>query len=132
MNNLVDDNTWSDYKKWIKTNTKQYSDIIVIGSGGNINKILKESKKGVSQSIPYSFIQKFYNKISKLTYEERITKLGFNPDRSDVIVPATRILLKSMQYAKSKSVIVPRVGLADGIIRKLNNTNSFGYDFNDL
>jgi len=132
LNNLVDDNTWSDYKKWIKTNTKQYSDIVVIGSGGNINKILKESKKGVSQSIPYSFIQKFYNKISKLTYEERITKLGFNPDRSDVIVPATRILLKSMQYAKSKSVIVPRVGLADGIIRKLNNIDSFGYDFNDL
>ena len=47
-------------------------------------------------------------------------------------MPATKLLLKSMQYAKSKEVIVPRIGLADGIIRKLNNVDSFGDDFNDL
>jgi len=29
-------------------------------------------------------------------------------------------------------VIVPRIGLADGIIRKLNNADSFGDDLNDL
>ena len=132
LNDLVKKKTWTDYKKWIKTNTKEFNNIIIIGSGGNINKILKESKKGINQSISYSFIEKFYKKISNLSYEERITKLGFNADRSDVIVPATKLLLKSMQYAKSKEVIVPRIGLADGIIRKLNNVDSFGDDFNDL
>jgi hypothetical protein len=37
-----------------------------------------------------------------------------------------------MQYAKSKEVIVPRIGLADGIIRKLNNEDSYGDDLNNL
>jgi exopolyphosphatase / guanosine-5'-triphosphate,3'-diphosphate pyrophosphatase len=132
LNDLVKKKTWTDYKKWIKTNTKEFNNIIIIGSGGNINKILKESKKAINQSISYSFIEKFYKKISNLSYEERITKLGFNPDRSDVIVPATKLLIKSMQYAKSKEVVVPRIGLADGIIRKLNNADSFGDDLNDL
>ena len=132
LNNLVADDTWRDYKNWIKINTKEFSNIIIIGSGGNINKILKESKMAVNQSIPYSYIESFYNKISNLSYEERITELGFNPDRSDVIVPATRIFLKSMQYAKSKEVIVPRIGLVDGIIRKLNNVDSFGYKLKNL
>jgi exopolyphosphatase/guanosine-5'-triphosphate,3'-diphosphate pyrophosphatase len=132
LNDLVADDTWRDYKNWIKINTKEFSDIIIIGSGGNINKILKESKMAVNQSIPYSYIESFYNKISNLSYEERITELGFNPDRSDVIVPATRIFLKSMQYAKSKEVIVPRIGLADGIIRKLNNVASFGHKLKNL
>ena len=132
LNDLVTKKTWSDYKKWIKSNTKDFKNIIIIGSGGNINKILKESNKDINESISYSFIDKFYNKISNLTYEERITKLGYNPDRSDVIVPATRVLIKSMQYAKSKKLIVPRIGLADGIIRKLNNVVSFGGELKDL
>ena len=132
LNDLVEKKTLSDYKKWIKINTKEFNNIIIIGSGGNINKLLKESKKAINQSISYSFIEKFYKKISKLSFEERITKLGFNPDRSDVIVPATKLLIKSMQYAKSKEVIVPRIGLADGIIRKLNNIDSFGDDLNNL
>jgi exopolyphosphatase/guanosine-5'-triphosphate,3'-diphosphate pyrophosphatase len=132
LNDLVKKKSWSDYKKWIKSNTKEFNNIIIIGSGGNINKLLKESKKDINQSISYSFIEKFYKKISNLSFEERITKLGFNPDRSDVIVPATKLLIKSMQYAKSKEVIVPRIGLADGIIRKLNNVDSFGDDLNNL
>ena len=132
LNDLVKKKTLNEYKKWIKINTKEFYNIIIIGSGGNINKLLKESKKAINQSISYSFIEKFYKKISKLSYEERITKLGFNPDRSDVIVPATKLLIKSMQYAKSNEVIVPRIGLADGIIRKLNNVDSFGDDLNNL
>jgi hypothetical protein len=34
-----------------------------------------------------------------------------------------------MEYANSKEIIAPRIGLADGIIRKLNNSPSYGYDF---
>ena len=83
LNDLVKKKTWTDYKKWIKTNTKEFNNIIIIGSGGNINKILKESKKAINQSISYSFIEKFYKKISNLSYEERITKLGFNPSYTE-------------------------------------------------
>jgi exopolyphosphatase/guanosine-5'-triphosphate,3'-diphosphate pyrophosphatase len=129
INDLIDENIMNEYKTWIIENTKEFSDIILIGTGGNINKILKESKKSNEEIISYTFIEKFYKKITSLSYNQRITKLGFNPDRSDVIVPATKIFLKTMEYANSKEIIAPRIGLADGIIRKLNNSLSYGYDF---
>ena len=129
INNLIDEKILDKYKSWITKNTKVFSDIILIGTGGNINKILKESKKSNVDLISYSFIKEFYRNISSLSYDQRITKLGFNPDRSDVIVPATKIFLKTMEYANSNEIIVPRIGLADGIIRKLNNSISYGYDF---
>ena len=128
-NNLIEEKILDKYKSWITKNTKVFSDIILIGTGGNINKILKESKKSNVDLISYSFIKEFYRNISSLSYDQRITKLGFNPDRSDVIVPATKIFLKTMEYANSNEIIVPRIGLADGIIRKLNNSISYGYDF---
>lgn len=45
INNKVIDSTWMNLKKWIKTNTRNYDDIIVLGSGGNINKLFKMSNK---------------------------------------------------------------------------------------
>jgi exopolyphosphatase/guanosine-5'-triphosphate,3'-diphosphate pyrophosphatase len=44
-----------------------------------------------------------------------------NPDRADVIVPATRIYLSAMKWSKAKNIYVPKIGLADGIIKSLYN-----------
>ena len=63
-----------------------------------------------------------YNKLRVLTYEERIVKLGLNPDRSDVIIPATELFLKTLQWSGAKVIYVPKVGLSDGMIRELYNT----------
>jgi len=54
-----------------------------------------------------------------MTYEERITKLGLNPDRADVIIPATKIYVSAMEWSKSDKIYVPKIGLADGIIKSL-------------
>jgi exopolyphosphatase/guanosine-5'-triphosphate,3'-diphosphate pyrophosphatase len=60
-----------------------------------------------------------YNKLSALTYEERIYKLGLNPDRSDVIIPAATLFLKTLNWSGAKVIYVPKVGLSDGMIREL-------------
>ena len=72
--------------------------------------------------ITYLTLNAIYNKLKVLTYEERIVKLGLNPDRSDVIIPATELFLKTLQWSGAKVIYVPKVGLSDGRIRELYNT----------
>jgi exopolyphosphatase/guanosine-5'-triphosphate,3'-diphosphate pyrophosphatase len=45
--------------------------------------------------------------------------LGLNPDRADVIIPATKIFLTAMKHAEIEKIIVPQIGLSDGIIHVL-------------
>ena len=60
-----------------------------------------------------------YNKLNSLTYEERIIQLGLNPDRSDVIILAAEIFLKTLRWSGAKVIYVPKMGLSDGMIREL-------------
>jgi exopolyphosphatase/guanosine-5'-triphosphate,3'-diphosphate pyrophosphatase len=46
-----------------------------------------------------------------------------NPDRADVIVPASNIYLKVMEWANSSNILVPEVGLKDGIMLHLFEKN---------
>ncbi len=59
--------------------------------------------------------------MKSLSFEERITELDMNPDRADVVVPATRIYLSAMKWSKAKHIYVPKIGLSDGIVRSLYN-----------
>jgi exopolyphosphatase/guanosine-5'-triphosphate,3'-diphosphate pyrophosphatase len=47
-----------------------------------------------------------------------------NPDRADVIVPASDIYIRAMEWAGSGHMIVPEVGLKDGIIYHLFQKNA--------
>jgi exopolyphosphatase / guanosine-5'-triphosphate,3'-diphosphate pyrophosphatase len=57
--------------------------------------------------------------VKSYSLEDRIKKLDMNPDRADVIIPATEIFLDIMQWCGSRRIYVPRIGLADGIVRQL-------------
>ena len=54
-----------------------------------------------------------------MTYKERISELSLNPDRADVIVPATKIYLSAMKWSGARKIFVPKIGLSDGIIKSL-------------
>ena len=41
------------------------------------------------------------------------------PDRADVIVPAGHIYLSAMEWARVHQMIVPDIGLKDGILQTL-------------
>jgi exopolyphosphatase/guanosine-5'-triphosphate,3'-diphosphate pyrophosphatase len=45
--------------------------------------------------------------------------LGLNPDRADVIVPAARIFRTVMKAAQITEILVPQIGLADGLVHVL-------------
>ena len=57
--------------------------------------------------------------IGQFSFEDRIQKLKLKPDRADVIIPAGKIYLHMMKSAFAHEMIVPKVGLSDGIIYKL-------------
>jgi len=119
LNDLVDRSTWKDVEMWIKENTKMYDTVQLLGSGGNINKIFKLSAKKEGKPLSYFWLLGFYNDLQTYSYEERIIDLGLNTDRADVIIPACKIYLSSMKWSRAKSIYVPKIGLADGIVKRL-------------
>lgn len=110
---------WKEIEKWIKSNTKGMKRITLIGSGGNINKIYKMSGKSQGKSLSYIYLNAHYKFLKQMSYEERISELDLNPDRADVIIPATKIYLNAMKWSGANKVIVPKIGLSDGIIKTL-------------
>jgi exopolyphosphatase/guanosine-5'-triphosphate,3'-diphosphate pyrophosphatase len=119
LNNLVPEEAWRNFENWIKTHTKDFSKIELIGSGGNINNIFKNSGKKLGKPLSFFYMSSYYQLLNSLTYEERIVHLGLNQDRADVIIPATKIYLTAMKFGKAKNVYVPKIGLVDGIIKSL-------------
>jgi len=122
LNNAVDNLIWNQLEEWVKINTKGYSEIFLLGTGGNINKLHKLANIKDNSPITLSAIKQIYYNLKKFNYEERIVKLGLNPDRSDVIIPATELFLKIFKWSGAKFIYVPRAGLSDGMIRELYKT----------
>ena len=119
LNNMVNEIVWVEIEKWIKTNCEPYDNITLIGSGGNINKIFKLSGKQQDKPLSYMYLNSQYQYLSSLTYEQRIAEMGLNTDRADVIIPATRIYLNAMKWSNARHIYVPKIGLADGIVKAM-------------
>lgn len=117
----VDETLWEKMEVWIKKETKGYKKISLIGSGGNINTIFKKSGKKLGKPLSYLYLSAYYERLNSLTFDERITELDMNPDRADVVIPATRIYLSAMKWSRAKNIFVPKIGLSDGIIKSLYN-----------
>ena len=122
LNNGVDSETWIMAKKWVTTNTRPFTNIFLLGTGGNINKLHKISNIKENKPITYDKLRKIYKNLNSLSYEERIIKFALNQDRSDVIIPATELFLKIFEWSGAREVYVPRVGLSDGMIKELCKT----------
>lgn len=121
LNNLVEEELWKEVERWIKETTKSYTKIALIGSGGNINNIFKSSGNKMGKPLSYFYLSSYYQLLNSLTYEDRISQLNLNEDRADVIIPATKIYLSAMKWSRAKQVYVPKIGLADGIVKSLYN-----------
>ncbi len=119
LHDQVSKDTWSNFKEWIRSRSKNHHPLTAIGSGGNINKIFKMADRKENKPLLFSKIQETYYFLKEFSVEERITVLGLNPDRADVIVPAAKIFLTAMKTADIDKILVPQIGLSDGIIHLL-------------
>ena len=115
---------WSDMENWIKTNVKTvYGAVTAVGTGGNISKIFELAGEKPGNTITASRVKEIKDMVEARTMDQRIYELQMNPDRADVIVPASDIYLKVMHWAQSENILVPDVGLKDGMLLYLLEKN---------
>ena len=119
LNNMVNEVVWQEIEKWIKAVTEEYDTVTLIGSGGNINKLFKMSGKKQDKPLSYFYVNAQYQFLNNTSYEQRISDLGLNPDRADVIIYAARIYLNAMKWSGARNIYVPKIGLSDGIVKAM-------------
>jgi exopolyphosphatase/guanosine-5'-triphosphate,3'-diphosphate pyrophosphatase len=115
----VKETEWEKLDKFLKIYRKDFGKINVIGSGGNINKINKLFGDPVSFTLTTDKLKDAYYYLKEFTLQERMEKLGLRPDRADVIVPAAEIFLYILNSIEVMKVLVPKIGLADGLVYQL-------------
>lgn len=119
LNDQVTEEQWEHMKWYIKTHVKDYQPLDAIGTGGNINKIFSLSKRKEGKPLPLELIKDYHKELSASTVEERMHLYNLRSDRADVIVPALQIYSSIMRWAGAEEIYVPKIGLADGLIRVL-------------
>jgi exopolyphosphatase/guanosine-5'-triphosphate,3'-diphosphate pyrophosphatase len=122
LDNQDREETWEDMRNWVKMQTQPYKALYGIGTGGNINKLSRLANK-VDKPLSYAKLQYLHQYLLGFSMKDRINVLGLNSDRADVIIPACEIFLTLMKVGKLRQIIVPRVGLVDGIIHTLIERN---------
>jgi exopolyphosphatase/guanosine-5'-triphosphate,3'-diphosphate pyrophosphatase len=124
LNNLVDDKLFIDIKYWLDTYLDDQDKIKLFATGGNINKIQSMTGSKIGKPISYLSLKDLYNNLTKYNYQERMVKFDLNPDRADVIIPALKIFIKTMESVGSNKLFVPKVGLVDGMINEIFHENN--------
>ena len=121
LNDAVEKGEMKSFKAWLKSIYQKYTPDYIIGSGGNINKVHKLLNKKEKETITYQELEILYKYIKSFNLEERERVLKLNTYRADVIIPAMKIFLTVGKTCQVNEIIVPKLGLSDGIIRILAN-----------
>lgn len=109
---------WEKMHQWIERQiTLVPGKFSSIGTGGNINKLFDVlPNEGPDKIISLEEMKSRLSYIESLGIRERINQLRMNADRADVIVPASKIYILAMEAARANEMVVPDVGLKDGIL----------------
>lgn len=121
LQHQVQESHWQQMKDFLKQQLRAYGPVVAIGSGGNINKIFSMSKKKEGKPLSIDLLKDYYKEFSNFTVEERIHVYNLREDRADVIVPALQIYVNVMRWMDIDEIFVPKIGLADGLVRSLYN-----------
>ena len=116
---MVTTEEWDELKETIRLFTKNQKEVIAIGSGGNINKVFSLSKRKEDKPLSLEALRDYYKELSAVGVEERMIKYNLRQDRADVIVPALQIYTNVMRWADAAEIYVPKIGLADGLVKHL-------------
>lgn len=119
LSGKVNDQAWAEMEQWVAEISRDFDQINLIGSGGNINKIFKMSGKKLGKPMTYEYLKNTLKYLQLYSVDERVKVLDLNIDRADVIVPAANIFLSVMRKSHAKKIYVPKIGLSDGIVRTI-------------
>ncbi len=94
-----------------------------VATGGNIDSLAglagaPRPPAGVT-SLSVEELGRTIDLLAGLSYGERVAQLGLNQDRADVILPAAMVYHHLARLANAKEILVPGVGVKDGILLDL-------------
>jgi exopolyphosphatase/guanosine-5'-triphosphate,3'-diphosphate pyrophosphatase len=97
-----------------------------VATGGNIETLgdlaAREtplSAAGGVEAIPRKALSEWIQRLARLSYAERVEELGLAPDRADVVLPAAVVYYRLAEVARAEKLLIPRVGLRDGLVREV-------------
>ncbi len=117
---------WNALQEYLKSVEMKYRRPVPVGSGGNINKLSKLFASKGAKELSIRELREGIAKLERMSVAERISLYGLRHDRADVIVPAGTIFLTIMRQLDSPRILVPRLGLSDGMIRYLYHAHTEG------
>lgn len=121
LKDTVTPRQWEDMIEQVKDIARGIDNIHIVGSGGNINKLIRLVHKSDKKKTELSVVSlnNLYKKMSGMTVEELIDTYDLRESRADVIVPAAQIFLMVAGLVGAHTIMVPNVGLADGMINMM-------------
>jgi len=122
LNQQVSPQTWKQMEEWVLKYMPQDFPLSAIGSGGNMNKILRLSSSKNDQPVSYEELIEIDALLASYTIEERIRIMHLRPDRADVIIHASRIFKSIMSWGGINEIFVPQFGLADGLVHHMHDS----------
>lgn len=123
LENKVKEKDWDSLNEWLKNVSNSTINYKAIGTGGNINRYFKMSYNKHLEPVKYEKLKQLYDDLNSLTKIERAEKYRLRYDRADVIVPAGKIYINVLEQCGIEEIIVPKIGLSDGIVYHLYNNN---------
>ena len=121
LSGKVREQSWEALRSDMDALRDAYPGLQIIGSGGNINKLYRLAAAGCKNGmeLPVSELSVINGVLKSMSSEERVRVFRMRPDRADVITFAADIFLEIAGQCGVSVILVPTIGLADGIIDSL-------------
>lgn len=120
LQDQVKESEWEKMNKWLSNKLAGWDNVKAIGTGGNANRLIKMVGKKYLQPVKKKELDSIYKEISQYSVDERMDKYHMKPDRADVIEPALLIYSRAMELSGINEMIVPKLGLTDGLIVEMS------------
>jgi exopolyphosphatase/guanosine-5'-triphosphate,3'-diphosphate pyrophosphatase len=109
----------NNMEQFIEKHAKELNPRYAVGTGGNINKLYKLCGGKNWRMLRRKELKQKINFLKQYSTVEMVNNFDIKSDRADVIIPGGSIYVQAMKVAGIKKMIVPKVGLADGLIREI-------------
>jgi exopolyphosphatase/guanosine-5'-triphosphate,3'-diphosphate pyrophosphatase len=110
---------WAEIHDWLSKHVDLKSPHQIYGTGGNINKVHKLLGAGHMESLSLKDLKNLKDELDAMSLDQRVDTFQLKPDRADVIVPALNIYIYILEELRSKRILVPKIGLSDGMVYQL-------------
>lgn len=95
-----------------------------IATGGNIEALAELAGRAAPlrpemgvEALPRKLLGEWIQRLARMPYAQRVEELHLSRDRADVILPAAVVYYRLASLTHVERLLVPRVGLRDGLVR---------------